>query len=200
MTGASSTSGKVITFDGFYRAYVASSDDPSVEQDDKENILPKLHVGERLGVEALEPTSHTTQPPARYTEASLVKELEARGIGRPSTYASIIQTIQDRGYVWHKGQALVPTFTAFAVIRLLERPVGGGDVVGVDIRQEIIGVVENSLYEGPRQGGALLLTARHLPRVMVGALFQADDFQRLRRGGAFFRHEAPHPRLGRGDR
>jgi len=120
-TATFTTSGKVITFAGFYRAYVASSDDPTVEQADKEKILPKLSQGQRLAVEGLEPTSHTTQPPARYTEASLVKELEARGIGRPSTYASIIQTIQDRGYVWHKGQALVPTFTAFAVIRLLER-------------------------------------------------------------------------------
>jgi DNA topoisomerase-1 len=120
-TATFTTSGKVITFAGFYRAYVASSDDPKAEKDDKEKILPKLVQGQRLAVEGLEPTSHTTQPPARYTEASLVKELEARGIGRPSTYASIIQTIQDRGYVWHKGQALVPTFTAFAVIRLLER-------------------------------------------------------------------------------
>ena len=115
------TSGKVITFDGFYRAYVASSDDPKDEGADTERILPKLSVGQELNVIGLEATSHTTQPPPRYTEASLVKELEARGIGRPSTYASIIQTIQDRGYVWHKGQALVPTFTAFAVIRLLER-------------------------------------------------------------------------------
>jgi DNA topoisomerase-1 len=120
-TAVFTTSGKVITFDGFYRAYVVSHDDPKAERDDKEKILPKLTVGQSLTVEDIEPTSHTTQPPARYTEASLVKELEARGIGRPSTYASIIQTIQDRGYVWHKGQALVPTFTAFAVIRLLER-------------------------------------------------------------------------------
>jgi DNA topoisomerase-1 len=115
------TSGKVITFDGFFRAYVASSDDPRDEREDKEKILPKLSAGQNLTVDSIEPTSHTTQPPARYTEASLVKELEARGIGRPSTYASIIQTIQDRGYVWKKGQALVPTFTAFAVTRLLVR-------------------------------------------------------------------------------
>jgi DNA topoisomerase-1 len=120
-TATFTTSGKVITFDGFFRAYVAGSDDPKDEREDKEKILPKLSTGQSLGVEGLEPTSHTTQPPARYTEASLVKELEARGIGRPSTYASIIQTIQDRGYVWNKGQALVPTFTAFAVTRLLER-------------------------------------------------------------------------------
>ncbi len=115
------TSGKVITFAGFLRAYVAGSDDPEAELADQEKILPQLSQGEALDVEGLEPSSHTTQPPARYTEASLVKELEARGIGRPSTYASIIQTIQDRGYVWNKSQALVPTFTAFAVTRLLER-------------------------------------------------------------------------------
>ena len=120
-TAAFATSGKVITFAGFLRAYVAGSDDPEAELADQEKILPPLAPGEALDVEGLEPSDHTTQPPARYTEASLVKELEARGIGRPSTYASIIQTIQDRGYVWNKAQALVPTFTAFAVTRLLER-------------------------------------------------------------------------------
>jgi DNA topoisomerase-1 len=120
-TATFSTSGKVITFAGFLRAYVAGSDDPEAELADQEKILPPLSPGEALDVAGLEPTNHTTQPPARYTEASLVKELETRGIGRPSTYASIIQTIQDRGYVWSKGQALVPTFTAFAVTRLLER-------------------------------------------------------------------------------
>jgi len=120
-TATFTASGKVITFAGFFRAYVAGSDDPKAEGPDQEKILPKLRQGQQLEASQLEPTSHTTQPPARYTEASLVKELEARGIGRPSTYASIIQTIQDRGYVWNKGQALVPTFTAFAVVRLLER-------------------------------------------------------------------------------
>ncbi len=113
-------SGKVITFPGFLRAYVEGSDDPGAELADQEAVLPPLATGNRVEAETFEPTQHTTQPPARFTEASLVKELETRGIGRPSTYASIIQTIQDRGYVWHKGPALVPTFTAFAVIRLLE--------------------------------------------------------------------------------
>ncbi len=115
-----SATGKVITFPGFLRAYVEGSDDPSAELADQEAILPPMETGDRLESRSFGPTQHTTQPPARFTEASLVKELEARGIGRPSTYASIIQTIQDRGYVWHKGPALVPTFTAFAVIRLLE--------------------------------------------------------------------------------
>jgi DNA topoisomerase-1 len=120
-TAVFTASGKVITFAGFLRAYVAGSDDPEAELADQEKILPKLTEGQELAARSLEATSHMTQPPVRYTEASLVKELEARGIGRPSTYASIIQTIQDRGYVWHKGQALVPTFTAFAVVRLLEQ-------------------------------------------------------------------------------
>jgi DNA topoisomerase-1 len=114
-------SGKVITFAGFLRAYVEGSDDPEAEMADQERPLPRLETGQALEARALEVTIHTTQPPPRYTEASLVKELESRGIGRPSTYATIIQTIQDRDYVWRKGQALVPTFTAFAVTRLLER-------------------------------------------------------------------------------
>ncbi len=112
--------GKVITFPGFLRAYVEGSDDPADELADQEKVLPPLEKGQELQAKAIEPTRHTTQPAPRFTEASLVKELEALGIGRPSTYATIIQTIQDRGYVWHKGPALVPTFTAFAVTRLLE--------------------------------------------------------------------------------
>ncbi len=116
-----STSGKVIKFPGFLRAYVEGADDPDTELEDKEKILPHLVEGQSLDVVEVLPCGHTTQPPARFTEASLVKELEERGIGRPSTYASIIQTIQERGYVWKKGTALVPTFTAFAVINLLEQ-------------------------------------------------------------------------------
>ncbi len=114
-------SGKVIDFAGFWRAYVEGSDDPSAELEDQEKVLPELAVGDTLTAAELEALQHFTQPPARYTEASLIRELEERGIGRPSTYASIIQTIQDRGYVFHKGPALVPTFTAFAVTQLLER-------------------------------------------------------------------------------
>ena len=115
-----SASGKVITFPGFLRAYVEGTDDPEQELEDKEKLLPNLEQGNKLPASAAEALSHRTQPPARFTEASLVKELEDKGIGRPSTYASIIQTIQDRGYVWKKGGALVPTFTAFAVTNLLE--------------------------------------------------------------------------------
>ena len=112
--------GKVITFPGYLRAYVQGSDDPEAELEDKERILPALSQGDVLQSKELEARSHATLPPARYTEASLVKELEDRGIGRPSTYATIIQTIQDRGYVWKQGSALVPTLTAFAVTNLLE--------------------------------------------------------------------------------
>ena len=117
-------SGKVLTFPGFLRAYVEGTDDPEAELEDQEKLLPPLAQGDRLRPLAVEAKEHTTQPPFRFTEASLVKELEDRGIGRPSTYASIIQTIQDRGYVFKKGGALVPTLTAFAVTNLLETHFG----------------------------------------------------------------------------
>jgi DNA topoisomerase-1 len=120
-TAVFATTGKVVTFPGFLRAYVEGSDDPNTEMADQERVLPRLAEGQDLNATRVEALGRTTLPPPRYTEASLVKELESRGIGRPSTYATIIQTIQDRGYVWRKGQALVPTFTAFAVTRLLER-------------------------------------------------------------------------------
>lgn len=113
-------SGRTITFPGFLRAYVQGADDPDSDLDDKEKILPPLSEGDGLAVERLEPTGHETRTPARYTEASLVQKLEELGVGRPSTYASIMTTIQDRGYVFKKGSALVPTFTAFGVVGLLE--------------------------------------------------------------------------------
>jgi len=115
------TSGKVITFPGFLRAYVEGTDDPDAELEDQERVLPPLTTGQEVDPRGIEAKGHETQPPARYTEASLIRELEERGIGRPSTYASIIQTIQDRGYVWKKGTALIPTFVAFAVVNLLTR-------------------------------------------------------------------------------
>jgi len=123
-TATFTTSGKVLTFPGFLRAYVEGSDDPDAELEDQEKVLPPLAEGDALTARAAEAKEHTTQPPFRFTEASLVKELEDRGIGRPSTYASIIQTIQDRGYVFKKGGALVPTLTAFAVTNLLETHFG----------------------------------------------------------------------------
>ena len=118
-------SGTTITFAGHRavteRRSTADGGDGDESTDGDEHLLPPLVVGQRVDVASLTPQGHTTSPPARYTEASLVKRLEELGIGRPSTWASIIQTIQDRGYVWKKGQALVPTWTAFAVVNLLEQ-------------------------------------------------------------------------------
>ena len=115
------SSGKLIEFPGFFRSYVEGSDDPDAALDDKEIFLPELTKGDSTECKKLDSMSHETQPPARYTEASLVKTLENEGIGRPSTYASIISTIMDRGYAEKINDALVPTYTAFAVVRLLEK-------------------------------------------------------------------------------
>jgi len=117
-------SGKVITFPGFMRAYVEGADDPDAELEDQEVRLPAMRQGDAVSTVAVEAKTHTTQPPARFTEASLVKALEELGVGRPSTYATILGTIQDRGYVWKKGTALVPSFIAFAVTALLEAHFG----------------------------------------------------------------------------
>lgn len=119
-----SASGKTITFHGFLKAYVEGADDPNAELDDRERRLPQVSEGDALSAEEISVDGHATKPPARYTEASLVKELEEREIGRPSTYASIIGTILDRGYVFKKGTALVPSFLSFAVVNLLEKHFG----------------------------------------------------------------------------
>jgi DNA topoisomerase I len=128
---AFTASGKAIEFAGFRRAYVEGSDDPAAELEEQETVLPKLTVGElvqrdtpgappaRVQAVSLEPKRHDTAPPARYTESSLIKELERLGIGRPSTYAATIGTIERRGYIFRQGKALVPSYTAFAVTRLL---------------------------------------------------------------------------------
>ncbi|MFC8532530.1 type I DNA topoisomerase [Streptomyces sp. NPDC057249] len=119
-----SASGKTITFHGFMKAYVEGADDPNAELDDRERRLPQVTEGDALSADEMSVDGHATKPPARYTEASLVKELEEREIGRPSTYASIIGTILDRGYVFKKGTALVPSFLSFAVVNLLEKHFG----------------------------------------------------------------------------
>ncbi len=113
--------GMTIEFSGFLRAYVEGSDDPEAELLEREVRLPALKVRENVKLEKLEPTSHETKPPARFTEASLVQTMEKEGIGRPSTYASVIGTIIDRGYVRKNATALVPTFTAMVVSKLLSR-------------------------------------------------------------------------------
>ncbi|MEX2267509.1 MAG: type I DNA topoisomerase [Acidimicrobiia bacterium] len=113
--------GRTIEFPGYLRAYVEGADDPDAELEDRESILPPLTEGDAIECQELNAAGHTTQPPARYTEASLVKELEERGIGRPSTYAAVIDTLLRRDYVWKKGTALVPSWTAFAKQQLFER-------------------------------------------------------------------------------
>lgn len=114
-------SGRTITFPGWQAVYGYGGDDDAEDSGEDNAKLPPLAEGQALPAPAVDASGHTTQPPPRYTEASLVKTLEEKGIGRPSTYASIMQTIQDRGYVWKKGQALVPTADAFAVVSLLEQ-------------------------------------------------------------------------------
>ena len=118
-------SGTTITFPGYRQVYVESTDEDTTNDEEKEALLPSLVVGQAVPVASITPNGHATSPPARYTEASIVKRLEELGIGRPSTWASIIQTVQDRGYVWKKGQALVPTWTAFAVVGLMEKHFAG---------------------------------------------------------------------------
>ncbi|OII62553.1 DNA topoisomerase I [Streptomyces sp. CC53] len=119
-----SASGKTITFHGFMKAYVEGADDPNAELDDRERRLPQVAEGDALAAREITADGHATKAPARYTEATLVKELEEREIGRPSTYASIIGTILERGYVFKKGTALVPSFLSFAVVNLLEKHFG----------------------------------------------------------------------------
>ncbi|MGB0597991.1 MAG: type I DNA topoisomerase [Rubripirellula sp.] len=119
-------SGTSIVFEGFLRAYVEGSDDPEAELANRDKLLPQVNQEDPLSAETLDPKSHTTQPPARFTEASLTRTLEEKGIGRPSTYASIIGTITDerRNYIVKKGSALVPTWRAFSVTRLMEEHFG----------------------------------------------------------------------------
>ncbi len=112
--------GKSIEFPGYLRAYVEGSDDPEADLADQDIVLPRVAVGDALTLEKAEPKKHTTEPPSRFSEPKLTQTLEQLGIGRPSTYASIIETIQERDYVFKKGGALVPTWTAFAVVQLLE--------------------------------------------------------------------------------
>nr|WP_249040505.1 type I DNA topoisomerase [Nocardia cyriacigeorgica] len=120
-----SASGRTITFPGFLKAYVESVDEEAGGQsDDAESRLPALEEGQGVTAVELDPDGHSTNPPARYTEASLIKALEELGIGRPSTYSSIIKTILDRGYVYKRGSALVPSWVAFAVVGLLEEHFG----------------------------------------------------------------------------
>ena len=114
-------SGTVITHLGFREVYTEGTDAGDASEAEDERRLPPLNEGDAVSCRGMEASGHETQPPARYTEASLVRRLEQLGVGRPSTYSSIMGTITDRGYVWKKGSALVPSFTAFSVVNLLER-------------------------------------------------------------------------------
>src|SRR5690606_24368618 len=114
-------SGRTVLFPGYFRAYVEGSDDPDAALADRGQPLPPVTSGSELTCRGVEPLGHETKPPDRFTDASLVKVLEAEGIGRPSTYASIIETILSRGYARKQGQQLIPTFTAFATTALLEK-------------------------------------------------------------------------------
>ncbi len=159
-TAVLTSSGKAIEFAGFRRAYVEGSDDPAAELEEQEAILPQAKVGDSVNLDGTpitlvktEPKRHETTPPARFTEASLIKELERLGIGRPSTYAPTIATIVRRGYVFRQGKALVPSFTAFAVTRLLREHFG--DFVDTDFTAGM----EDDLDEisrGERESGAFL--------------------------------------------
>ncbi|GAA2034114.1 type I DNA topoisomerase [Catenulispora yoronensis] len=119
-----SASGRIISFHGFLKAYVEGTDDPDAALDDSEQRLPAVAEGDALSTTKMTADGHSTKPPARFTEASLIKEMEEREIGRPSTYSAILGTILDRGYVSKKGTALVPSYTAFAVVGLLEQHFG----------------------------------------------------------------------------
>ena len=160
-TAALTSTGKAIEFAGFRRAYIEGSDDPAAELEDQESILPQCSVGDRvhangttpITLAGVEPKRHETTPPPRFTEASLIKELERLGIGRPSTYAPTIATIVRRGYVFRQGKALVPSFTAFAVTKLLREHFG--DFVETDFTAEM----EDDLDEisrGERESVAFL--------------------------------------------
>lgn len=134
-TAVFKASGKEILFPGFIRAYFEGSDDPETDIDDQEKQLPELKNGDRLTCLNVDALDHQTKPPARFTEASLIKELEKEGVGRPSTYASIMDTVLNRDYARKEGNQLVPTFTAFAVCGLLEKSIT--DVVDVKFTSEM---------------------------------------------------------------
>jgi DNA topoisomerase I len=200
-----SVSGKTIDFAGFLRAYVEGADDPGAELADREKVLPAVVEGESLECGGLETKSHTTQPPARFSEASLTRALEEMGIGRPSTYASIIDTILARDYVFKKGNALVPTWVAFAVSRLLEEHLP--DLVDYKFTAELedeldaisrgeMGSVDylKAFYFGNGHPGLKQqlkdkvdeIDAREVSRILIGKAENGEDiFVRVGRYGPF---------------
>ncbi|HET9267561.1 MAG TPA: DNA topoisomerase, partial [Vicinamibacterales bacterium] len=199
-------SGKAIEFAGFRRAYVEGSDDPAAELEEQETILPQCKVGDRVDREGTavtlvdtEPKRHDTTPPARFTEASLIKELERLGIGRPSTYAPTIATIVRRGYVQRQNKALVPSFTAFAVTKLLRDHFG--DFIETDFTAEMEEDLDeisrgeremhaflNQFYYGDKKHRGLLTAVEHgaenadYPVLDLGIDAESGDAVRVRVG------------------
>ena len=152
--------GKTYDFLGWRRAYIEDVDED--DEVEREARLPSVHEGDTINCTELAAVGHETKPPARYTEASLVKELEERGIGRPSTYAAVIETIQARNYVWRKGTALVPAWTAFAVTNLLERHFGHlVDYNFTATMEEALDVIARGEGEAGEVARLVLLRQRH---------------------------------------
>ncbi|MCC6312180.1 MAG: type I DNA topoisomerase [Trueperaceae bacterium] len=170
--------GRTVLFPGFFRAYVEGSDDPEAALDDRDQPLPLLATGDGLDCAGVTAEGHETKPPARFTEASLVKLLEAEGIGRPSTYASIIDTIQARGYARKQSQQLVPTFTAFATNNLLERQFR--QLVDTEFTAQMEQVLDD-IAAGERASGAYLrdfyLGSEGIVRLVDDALEAIDARQ-----------------------
>jgi DNA topoisomerase-1 len=205
-------SGKTIDFPGYLRAYVEGSDDPNAELADKEAVLPTVAVGEALDCRELKTKSHTTQPPTRYSEASLTRTLEEKGIGRPSTYAAIIDTILARKYVFKKGSSLVPTWVAFAVCQLLEEHLPGlvDYRFTAEMEDELDAISRGELahldylttfYFGNAHPGLKQqlekkvdeIDARNVSRVLVGTMKdeegkQQEVYVRIGRFGPFVQH------------
>ena len=192
-------SGRTITFPGFLKAYVETLDEGSDgEADDAESRLPELTQGQALTADSLTPEGHTTNPPARYTEPSLVKSLEDLGIGRPSTYASIIKTIQDRGYVWKKGAALVPSWIAFAVVGLLEHHFGR--LVDYDFTaamEDELDAIASGNQHRTDWLSAFYFGGRAGPRGLGGALGRAEEARRRQPRGDRRPRDQLHPDVRR---
>ncbi|HPP51446.1 MAG TPA: type I DNA topoisomerase, partial [Thermoguttaceae bacterium] len=201
--------GRIIDFPGYLRAYIEDPDDPQ-EANGNEKRLPSVSVGEKLQVESLEAKVHTTQPPPRYSEATLTRELEKRGIGRPSTYAAIIDTILARDYVFKRGSALVPTWTAFAVVQLLEQhlpelvdydftaemedeldAISRGELEHLDYLREFYFGKEHPGLKPQLEQKAAQINAREVGRIYIGQAPGPDNgpiYVRVGRYGPFLEH------------
>ena len=191
-------SGREVIFPGFFRAYVEGSDDPDAALDDQSTPLPRLDEEQVVDCDGVDATGHETRPPARYTEATLVKALESEGIGRPSTYASIIDTIKSRGYVFSKARQLIPTFTGMAVTQLLEKT--HREVVDTEftagMERELDEIAEGGkvdflarFYDEAVRGGLDSATEIHPREVCTIGIPNAGTNVRVGRYGPYIEHE-----------